>query len=382
MMYSPKKLVSALLTTTALAACGAPIADTTADSSDGVRSRPSSALLWRGFEQSWDYNHRVRRMGDWITQGCDDAGCVGTVHHAASAGLGRDEWSFQSHYTELTTGDARFQPGGFTHSIRGVEGVSKTETFTVRKSMNGDMAGLTRYVALMNGFDLAVGDAEVKKLERLKILIGDVRVDGGDFVFDVTVGFEADCDSAECRSGGSTNQVRYGLEVKFLIVGGSAGRFRYENADDADSYYWLLGSELSLVDQRRALTLGGGEIHPQYDGFRAGTVGIRGFAINLNDDHHMIQTAIRAVNIDYDASGEGTVSFDADVFFKNWAAGMEDTHRPWGSGWSYPSTGTATNMELFYTLLQFTQGTISQQMVAGGESHTTAGKRRASGGGF
>lgn len=92
--------------------------------------------------------------------------------------------------------------------------------------------------------------------------------------------------------------------------------------------------------------------HPTEPEYAAGTVGLRGFRINLDDDHHTLAVAVRLRDITYTPTGDGRVDFTADVFFKNWADGMVWTHSPWSNG-AYREAGSTTSMEAYVTLLQF-----------------------------
>lgn len=46
----------------------------------------NTAVVWRGFEHSWSYNHRINRIGNYVKMVSNDP----YGYHASASGLGSD----------------------------------------------------------------------------------------------------------------------------------------------------------------------------------------------------------------------------------------------------------------------------------------------------
>ena len=318
-----------------------------------------AAYLWRGFQHVWDYNHRLNRVGDFLSMSCGSLGCSGTSTHTADTGTGPDDADYYSHFTELQSSYAAFQPGYRTIRISTTEGTFLTGTLPVSIYANSNMRSRGRYVVLLNGFDLdAVGEA--KKLDHIRIKLSDLTYSKGYLNFNIDWALKVDCDSAECTG---SNAVDYDMTVKFLTIAGDAAEFRYKNADYQSSYSWDTNNEIFYTGQDIAATILGAARHYTEPEYAAGTVGLRGFRINLDDDYHTLALAVRLRDINYTRTGDGRVSFTADVFYKNWADGMVWTHSPWSNG-AYREAGTAASMEAHVTMLQFKTARVVHRYVS------------------
>lgn len=324
----------------------------------GPAHAQDAAYLWRGFQHVWDYNHRINRLGDFLSMSCDALGCSGTATHTADTGTGPDDASYYSNFTELQSNYAAFQPGYRIIRISTTEGNFLNGTLSVSVPARSNMQNRGRYVVLLNGFDLdAVGEA--KKLDHFRIKLSSLTYVNGNLEFDIDWGLKVDCDSVECTG---SSAVDYDLTVKFLMIAGDSAEFRYKNADLQNTYSWDTNNEIFYSDEEMVRAIVGNIRHPSEPEYAAGTVGLRGFRINLDDDHHTLALAVRLRDISYNPSGDGRVDFTADVFFKNWADGMVWTHSP-ASNFAYREAGSTTNMEAYVTMLQFKTAHVVHRFV-------------------
>ncbi|MBI2567648.1 MAG: hypothetical protein HYV63_11505 [Candidatus Schekmanbacteria bacterium] len=350
----------------ALVAAAAPTPALAANSA-GV----DSALLWQGFRHDWQYNHRINRLGDYLTMTCAASTCDGLVNHTADTGTGADTGTYYSHFAAITSEYAAFQTGSRKVDLLTTEGSYISGTTRVSVLAAADMDGRDRYVALLNGFDLD-SVKEAKQLDYLRIELANLAYSAGYLTFDVNWGFKVDCDTPEC-SGSSA--VDYDLRVYYLLVAGDENELRFKNATAQHSYAWdgPTGSFLSKYlanlnnfdedyysDHDIATKIAGDTKSSTVPSFAAGTVGLRGFKMNLDAAHHMLSTIARVRNLSYNATGNGSAFFTADVYFKNWTRNMKSFNLG-----AFGEAGDATAMELYTTLLQLRQATIVTDTVSG-----------------
>ena len=212
------------------------------------------------------------------------------------------------------------------------------------------MKSRERYVALLNGFDLET-NAGAKKLDRLKILLKNLTYSNSNLEFDVDWVLKVDCDSVECWL--DSNDVDYDLQVRYVLVGGDEGGFRYTNQNPSHNYGWGTSTEISSASHEHSFSIN--PITSIYD-YTDGTVAMRGFNLNLDDDYHMFQTIVRVQSIDYDPTVD-QVDYLGEAFFKQWTQGMAIG--------AYKESGATTKMELWTTLLEFTDATVQGNWVDG-----------------
>ena len=314
-----------------------------------------SAYIWRGFTHEWTTrNHRIGRLGNWMSMRCNASGCTGSANHTAHVGTAADTASFRTAYTEITSDVAGFQSGHTNISVVGREGEVLMGTKSVSIPAHDIMrpgAAHKRYVALINGFDLEA-NAGAKLFDRLKILIGDLSYSNGNLEFDITWVLKVDCDHIECVSI-PLNTVDYNLQVHYLLMAGDVDEFNFTNSHVSHKYSWAQPTEIWRSDHEQTDTI---DPATSFFDFGKGTVALRGFNLNLDDDYHMFETVVRAHSIDYDPAVD-RADYVAEVFFKPWRNGMD-------AGALRPA-GATTNMEVWTTLLEFGDATIRDDFVDG-----------------
>lgn len=315
-----------------------------------------TALIWRGFTHEWETrNHRIGRLGSWVSSVCWGSGCSGSAHHTATVGSAADSASFRTSFTEISSSVASFQVGTQTIAISGTEGrlIEGTEHVRIPANSSG-MRSRDRYVALLNGFDLKKEASEAKKFDRLKILVRNLRYDSGFLELEIDWAFKADCDSMECLAWKPA--LEYELEVKFLMVAGDLGGVRFSNDNPKTNYTWNKTVEPSVARERMSSTIN--PIGSSY-AYQAGTVGIRGFNLNLDRDYHMMKMAIGVSDIRYDPIHD-FVRYEGDAFFGQWTREMTTDI------FTFRKAGKGLKMELWTTLLEFTEAEIDDNRSANG----------------
>jgi len=329
--------------------------------SAAVATPSDSVLLWQGFKHSWDTrNHRIGRMGSWMQMRCDADGCSGTARHSATSGTAADEASFKTRYAAINAADVGIQTGMTSVFIEGDEGEFITDSTVVSVPAQDGLCDRDNTVVMLNGFDLAaVGNA--KKLDHLKILVSDVECVGDRLEFDAEYSLKVDCDSLECVA--DLRIVLYQLDIRYAVFAGDEDGFRSTDQTINHSYEWNTRDETWLGDEVMERTLDSADQHPVHRTiYNDGTMGIRGFRINLDDDYHMMGMAVQVRDMEYDSEaadpiGGGRADFLADVFFKPWTTSM--------AFGAYKEAGAADNMVLYTSLLQFEDASIDTELVTG-----------------
>lgn len=311
------------------------------------------AFLWRGFTHEWDTrNHRIDRLGSWMTMNCDSTGCDGEAHHSASTGTAVDDADFITAYTELSTSAAAIKTGLIQFSVPGTDGQLSSDIRHITVTAPVDMQNRDRYRAFLNGFHLERLSGESKKLDRLKILLTNLEYVNGNLEFDIEWALKMDCPfltSPECVG---SNDWDYRLQVRFFLIAGDVGEIAFSHSNPQHDYDWdgdLFGggTEVTLGQVQMSDTI----TSTATATFNHGTVGIRGFQLNLDDDYHMYATAVRVKSIVYSAT-QSDVSYNADAFFAQWQDEMT------GLG-AFRVSGEAREMELWTTLIQLSDAEIN-----------------------
>lgn len=343
------------------AACQTPVPPSTHE----IGTQASGAFVWRGFDHRWTYNHRLKRMGDFLTQSaCSDHGnrrvamiaCTGATHHTGAAGTGSDELAFTSYYTEAASRDVRFHSARATLSMEGPEQreIRRTETVEVPVDSDG------RVAALLNGYDLrTVAGAKAKKIKRFRLRIGDKmtrRPESGTIDVDVEALIDANCGSAECLL--QSNRVHYRLDVEILVL--EARDVQVNTRGFETSYRWSRRDELRHEDvalNRQRQSISG--VPGEYD---VGLAGFRGVDFDLSSDDESSDSWFVRWNqsiedVDY-RRRSGRISFDLSLFFKEWNA------RTKSQVLSLASAGAA-ELEADVSLLQFPNGATRRRQHSG-----------------
>ena len=340
---------------------------------DGSISLPNSinyaspgGVIWRGFHHSWEYNHRLNRLADMVsTDGnCntsttnlnvdENANCSATVTHGAASGSGSDTASFKSFHTFVGSNDIYFKEGARTFALEGTEGVTMLPTpITVNIPISdfSDAGNNLNYEVILAGFDV-VATKKAKKLEHLKIAVGDVTQSANDISFDISVELQVDCDSLECGILGLFfNNANYDIEVNYVVIAAKTSLFSSSSSDfQYPTYNWSAPSplclsnctgELQLIDQTYPETITG----TGNNQFSTAALGFKALEVWLDKEHHMVEfdTSIQPGSYN---SITGEYSFDLELMFKAWNENVAAIiNLESGSGLdelSFTSSGAAT----------------------------------------
>ena len=290
-------------------------------------------FVWRGFEHTWSYNHRLNRMGGLLVDGgCVPAKqgnlpktvCRSRLMHTGASGYGADELTFQSYYSRVTADGLGVRTGQVYFQFRGNEGQDLRGEETVRLPADELLAGRDRYVVLLNGYDIHVADpGKAKKVKQLKVWVdSNPRYDAesGTVQFQVGGTINLNCDSLECRR--QPDRVVYDMRLRFVVLAADNHQLRETAKTFEAAYEW---------DRRDELEVGGIDLNAERQqiqgsegGYAASLLGFRRLDFDLSKkgrykDHWFVSWIHRIGEVDY-RSETGTTSFDLDLLFKEWNA--------------------------------------------------------------
>jgi hypothetical protein len=314
----------------------------------------NGVVLWRGFNHWWEYNHRVNRLGDWVqNDGCTGETCSARVIHAAASGSGPDTASYKSWYTTLATSAAAFRTGSRAIDIKGSRGVQHDVTTTVAFLPDEELSNRSRHKVVLNGFDIESGN-DADKLKRFGVSVSNARDDGGILKFDVDATLQMNCTSLECEE----DDVDYRILVHYVYIAGDED-FTYRSWIASHSYSWDTSTEETLSPSHEFSRTASGA-----PGYAAATMAYTSILVDLNAQQHLLAWTMGMPYPSgaYD-SATGQLSYDENMFFKNWADGMGWTHVPY-SNFAYRESGSAS-LSSTKTLLQFKTGTATHGYVTG-----------------
>jgi len=326
------------------------------------------ALLWRGFNHKWDYNHRMGRMGDRIVdRGCGDGedSCGGFILHSGAAGPERDYMDYTSWYTRVLAAGVAFAGVDEEHILGARNsGLVERPDEEIRLSIDEfpNLENRDHYAVLLGGFDLESRTPD-DKLMHLMLDAGEARWDAraGDVEVSYSMALSMHCNTADCED----NFFEYLVTVSLVVVAWDDGDVEYtedslQKVDTWDAHPWCV-NEAGEVDAPDCTPLGDGTnpsaVEPELQritrtidgigGTQNAFVGFRRLLIDLGEReapdvdkaHHMLAFRVALHPGDHDPT-TGDFSYSTDMIFKNWHAGMQEADP--AARFSYPETGAAT----------------------------------------
>ena len=320
---------------------------------DGQSLKPyNKAYLWQGFKHKWSYNHRVNRLGNYITYDKDTAFCV----HTAASGLGADSAYFTSFFTNIESPNLVFKETFIKISVYGKEGDLLNKIEEVSISAPIWFQKKANYRAFINGFEirsLLTSD----QLQLLSFHVEDPTYsdETKQVKFKASMNLSTNCRTVECPI--FSNQTAYELILHVLMVG-----FEEDEAQTVDAYFtkdyvWDKTIEVSDLSTTKI-------IQGQSKSYPLVTAGIKGISWVLDSEHWVkeIQNYITPLNYN---SLTGELELQANQIFVEWTKGMERfAVEPKKAMFAKRNSGFAI-MQLFPSILQFKNGSTHIRRVSG-----------------
>ena len=287
-----------------------------------------NAVIWRGFNHRWTYNHRLKRFGNYISYSgnCNNISDSILVaphgYHYSASGIGKDSTFFTSYYSCVSSPNAVFAETKvkviISNKLKQLTSKTKTDILEFTKTSYPWMKNKAAYTAILNGFDMTASDLEnpPDKISLLKIAVEDSLYDpvSNKFTFKVKADAVFDCQSAECTGG---NDLKYEVNIYVLVVGfekdcGAFTQNLYSNA-----YSWGTCKEANPKLVSNIVT---GNLSPD---FRDATIGIKSFTMTLNQGLHLLQLNAHVDSPTFESKDRHLLNVSGDYYFKQWRKGMK-----------------------------------------------------------
>lgn len=307
----------------------------------------NATIIWQGFYHDWNYNHRVNRLGDWwqpIIKGGNNFNAV--FNHSAATGSGSDVLNYTTYFTYLKSDMITSFSSVVSAVVQGREATTTTKIITVKGILPENMRKYSNHTVLLNGFDMycrALGDKNLKgsgnadKLSHLLIDVNNIKIDGNEFQFDLSIQLGADCDSPECVNftPGDNEWFDYQMAVAYQVMAYNNSVHITEKSIN-QSYKWYKPFKTrpdidpnEIYRDRKSLinkTIQG------ISGYNIGIPAISKIEIDLPkgeggllrkrmETPHLLNLDIAITDFKYNVAN-GICILDADLFFKNWKPGM------------------------------------------------------------
>ena len=295
----------------------------------------NQALIWQGFTHRWGYNHRLNRLGDWVsgkTLSCEGGVCEGKAKHTGASGSGPDDLDWTSYSTFVSTRSAEFEHQFVDLKLATLEGLPIVDSQEVVVETDEPNS-----VAILRGFDIvspAATDADKLWLFSVGVVNEWYDAANGEFHFTVATSGSFDCDSAECQGEGLFNGppdalFDYDVRVYTTVVSGSAGEFAFTPSPttEIEAYDWedyqtgALGLSLDPTNEEDkaphedAMSVAGVGSN-QYP---SAALGFQRLSVLLEDDVHLLELDM-SIDPDWYNPANGVYEADRTLFFKQWNA--------------------------------------------------------------
>lgn len=270
----------------------------------------NKAVIWRGFQHSWTYNHRCNRVGDYVVYNNGKPQAA----HISATGLGPDSTYFTSHYTYIESPDLAFKEGKVNFRIDGKERELIEGSVLVHIQADDWMQNKAAYSAIINGFDLKSTEG-ADKMQLFRLAIEDPAYIPGnrELQFRVNYSMVLNCQSAECSK--SNNRVSYSFDVYYLLVGTNEYSTKATEQFFTRSYSWDKKEEVSDRPEEKSVD---GVAMPIYE---KATLGLKAFSVVLNEAHWLLQMNVNVTPVEYNPP-TGDMRFSIDLLYKEWQDGM------------------------------------------------------------
>ena len=328
-------------------------------------------LLWQGMSHEWQYNHRVNRLGDWLTPNQKKPNTTSYIHtHSGASGSGSDRVVFKNYASRVQSEHIRFFHNKIKTSLAGSENSTSVVSIEVVTDIPEDMLDYQNFEVILNGFDMyptqksedpqLQGDGTADKLFEFGCMINEANKTSDDQLeFDLDIKFGADCESPECTRGASNDFFDYQLTFYYIVIGYN-DELHLTTKSFNNNYSWEKPStpradsdinEIFKEDHRLNDVTIQGENSPEWStgltlfkGFDFYIEeGEGGFTGDIVEHPHLLALDLSILNEEYDASSD-QMTLDLDLFFKNWTAPIPFV--------SFGNAG-AIDFNAHLTLLQF-----------------------------
>lgn len=327
--------------------------------------------LWQGFSQSWGYNHRIQRLGDWVERTGNASECKATLHHAAASGSGADSATYEQHYAWVRSPLVQHREGVVKFALSGREKQPISASERVRVTLP-DLDEHCNAEVLLQGFDLRTSEGvKADKLHAFDLGIDSISIDPvrHEVQFRIKTELLFSCSSAECEA---LNQVvDYQLEVHWIVVAGQG--FKSLPSSFGSSRAWEKHDTTAIPPMAQVALLGEAR-------YADATAGIRGLHVLLDREAHMLGWESRIQPLKYE---KGLLTLALRIDFRQNGSDMATPYKANYEGHPRPPASCALKhregnlvWEMDVAMLQFEGADITYHTQQGGIMwHTRPGRQ-------
>lgn len=310
----------------------------------------NKALIWRGFEHRWTYNHRINRIGSSVSMSDGEGFCM----HYSATGLGSDSTFATTHYTYVESPNVYFKETTIKILVNGKEGDLLTKNERVYLNLDPWMKNKAQYDVLVNGFEVK-SMIKADQLQLLRFLVEDpVYVpETGQIYLTANFNLVTNCRTFECEL--FKNQTAYELTLHLLIMGFDKGAGEVRNSYTTRNYTWDTAVEVEGLSKDLNI-LGQREVYPH------ACLGIKGLGIVLDEEHWLLQINNYVTPLRYRPL-TGEMKSHVNMKVVAWDRGMENfSVAPFKAEFAKRKSGFAM-LETNPSLVQFKQAKIKHGQI-------------------
>jgi hypothetical protein len=269
------------------------------------------ALLWRGFRHSWQYNHRLHRLGDFPQSiKCDQTGCDAIFLHTGSAGAEQDKAEFQSFFSIVFSNSVTFVESSDSLLLLGKEGeICKAEK-KIRIPPPQTFTPQERYTVILNGFDLIAID-EAENIQLFSVEVTDAFFTEDSLEFEASAAIQSVCTGKGCQFSNSVT--RYLIRFHYIIFFGG-NSYTATVAALNRNVYWDTKTAPEPEIPRQFLK---GDTVNSYS---AGLPAFQKIELRLDRPHWFVALHLA---LHLERYQQGVLTFRPDLFFFQWEEQMQ-----------------------------------------------------------
>ncbi|MGB1018048.1 MAG: hypothetical protein ACPGVH_03175 [Chitinophagales bacterium] len=269
----------------------------------------NKALIWRGFEHQWTYNHRINRLGDFVSM----SNGKGYTTHSSASGVGSDSTLATTHYTYLETPDVAFKETELKIFITGNEGELLTQNASEYLDLEHYMLEKENYYVILNGFEIkSVSKADQLHLFRFYIEDPVFNEQTNQLLVKGSFNLVTNCRTLECAI--FNNTTAYELTLKLLVFAYDNKKVNFNNNIASRNYVW--DTEIEVKDDTKNVNIYGIQ-----NSFSAACVGIKGMSYVLDEEHWVVELNGYTTPKKYDPES-GIMNADVDMKLSEWKSDM------------------------------------------------------------
>lgn len=269
------------------------------------------ALIWRGYEHEWTYNHRLNRLGSYVKLMGEQAIAV----HASATGLGSDSTEATTFYSYVETPDVVFKEAVVKIQLAGEEGDLMLKEQLSNIDIEPWMQGKMQYGAILNGFEIR-SIAKADQLQMCSFMVEDPFYNKQTQQLQLLTHFNlvTNCRTIECNL--FKNKTSYELTLHVLLFAYDSLNADFNQSSATRSYDW--DTKIEVKDEPKNVLVRG-----QRGLFPEAVIGIKGLSIILDSEHWLLDASHYIIPLRYNKE-EGEMLSQVHMKYVEWSKGMKE----------------------------------------------------------